>query len=73
MQLTTNDKLKTSDIHERLYKQNQENLKKREEMYDPTRKERQEELKCSFSPRRQSEGQTGQTVARTANEFISDM
>lgn len=45
-------KIEGSFVHERLYKENFELRKKREELYDPNRKERIAEQTFSFSPNR---------------------
>ena len=45
-------KIEGTEVHERLYKEDIELRRKREEIYDPNKKERIEEQTFSFSPNR---------------------
>ncbi len=61
-------KIEGSFVHERLYKENFELRKKREELYDPNRKERIAEQTFSFSPNRHKNSNS----YRSTTQFIED-
>jgi len=61
-------KINRNEVHERLYKENIELRRKREEIYDPNRKERIEEQTFSFSPNRPRDPNS----YRSATQFLQD-
>jgi|LauGreDrversion4_2_1035121.scaffolds.fasta_scaffold161958_2 hypothetical protein len=61
-------KIDSTEVHERLYKENIELRRKREEIFDPNKKERIEEQTFAFSPNRLRNSNS----YRSATQFLLD-